>query len=55
MERFVRRENVKHYRQALKDAKTESERERIKKLLAEEEQKQLEAGDFDNPADKQAG
>ena len=45
--RFIRRENVKHYRDLLKTATTEAERERIKKLLAEEEQKQKAAGDFD--------
>jgi hypothetical protein len=45
MERFVRRENVKHYRDFLKTAKTEAERQQILKLLAEEEQKQRDAGD----------
>jgi hypothetical protein len=54
MHRFVRRENVKHYRKMLSQAKTQAERERIKKLLAEEEQKQLKAGDFTNDSDKQA-
>jgi len=45
MERFIRRENVKHYRDLLKTAKTEAERERIQKLLNEEIQKQKDAGD----------
>jgi len=45
MERFVRRENVKHYRELLKTAKDEAERQRIQKLLAEEVQKQKDAGD----------
>jgi hypothetical protein len=45
MERFIRRENVKHYRDLLKMAKTEAERERIQKLLNEETQKQKDAGD----------
>ena len=45
MERFVRRENVKHYRELLKTAKDEAERQRIQKLLAEEVQKQRDAGD----------
>ena len=45
MDRFVRRENVKHYRDLLSAAKTEAEREPILKLLAEEQQKQREAGD----------
>ena len=43
--RFIRRENVKHYRELLKTARTEAGRERIKKLLAEEQQKQVAAGD----------
>jgi len=54
MDRFIRRENIKHYRQALKDAKTDSQREQIKKLLAEEEQKQMEAGDLNNSSESQA-
>jgi hypothetical protein len=45
MERFVRRENVRHYRELLKTVKDEAERQRIQKLLAEEVQKQKDAGD----------
>ena len=45
MDRFIRRENVKHYRELLKAAKAEAERQRILKLLAEEQQKQRDAGD----------
>ena len=45
MERFVRRENVKHYKELLKNASDPKERERIRLLLAEEEQKQIDAGD----------
>jgi hypothetical protein len=45
MDRFVRRENVKHYKELLKTAKDEAERQRILKLLAEEVQKQKDAGD----------
>ena len=45
MDRFIRRENVKHYRELLKTAKTEAERQQILKLLAEEQQKQKDAGD----------
>ena len=45
MERFVRRENVKHYKELLKTAKDEAERQRILKLLAEEVQKQKDEGD----------
>jgi len=54
MERFVRRENIKHYRQMLSEAKTDAERQRIQKLLDEEEQKQIEAGDFSTDGNKQA-
>ena len=45
MDRFIRRENVKHYRELLKTVKDDAERQRILKLLAEEERKQKEAGD----------
>ena len=45
MERFIRRENVKHYQELLNRAKDEAERQQILKLLAEERQKQKEAGD----------
>ena len=45
MERFVRRENVKHYHELLKTVKDEAERQQILKLLAEELQKQKDAGD----------
>ena len=45
MERFVRRENIKHYRELLKTVKDEAERQRILKLLAEELQKVKDAGD----------
>ena len=45
MERFVRRENVKHYQALLKTVKDETERQRILKLLAEEQKRQKDAGD----------
>jgi hypothetical protein len=45
MDRFVRRENIKHYKELLKTAKDEAERQRILMLLAEERQKQKDAGD----------
>lgn len=45
MDRFIRRENVRHYRELLKTANDEAERQRILKLLAEEQQKQKDAGD----------
>lgn len=43
--RFVRRENVKHYRLLLEKVTDEAERQRILKLLAEEQKKQRDAGD----------
>lgn len=45
MERFVRRENIKHFKELLKNVTDPAERERILKLLAEEEQKQRDAKD----------
>jgi hypothetical protein len=45
MDRFVRRENVKHYRDLLVLAKSDSERLRIQGLLDEELKKQSDAGD----------
>ncbi|MGC2827114.1 MAG: hypothetical protein WA322_23285 [Pseudolabrys sp.] len=45
MLRFIRRENVKHYRHLLEQTTDEAERQRIMRLLAEEEKKQRDAGD----------
>jgi len=45
MERFIRRQNVEHYRRLLETVTDESERHRILKLLEEERRKQLDAGD----------
>lgn len=45
MDRFIRRANVKHYREQLKNVTDEVEQQRILKLLAEEQQKQKDAGD----------
>ena len=45
MERFIRRENIKHYQELLKWVKDEAERQRILKLLAKEREKQKAAGD----------
>ena len=42
MDRFIRRENIKHYRALLEQTTDVAERERILKLLAEEEAKQQE-------------
>ena len=44
MERFVRCENIKHYRELLKTVNDEAERQRIQKLLAEELQKSKRRG-----------
>ncbi len=45
MEKFIRRRNVEHYERLLAITTDEVERERIRKLLAEERQKQIESGD----------
>lgn len=45
MDRFIRRENVKHYRLLLEQVTDKAERQCIQKLLAEEEKKQSDAGD----------
>jgi hypothetical protein len=45
MDRFVRRENLKHYRELLEAAKSEEDRQRVLMLLSEEELKQRDAGD----------
>ena len=45
--RFVRSENVKHYTWMLERITNPQKREQIEKLLAEEKQKQADAGDFD--------
>ena len=42
---FIRRENIKHYRKLLRTATSEEDRQRVLKLLSEEEQKQRDAGD----------
>jgi hypothetical protein len=43
--RFVRRENIKHFCWLLERTADESERKRVHKLLAEEQLKQIAAGD----------
>lgn len=52
MDRFIRRENVKHYK-ALLDRMAD-DRKNVEKLLAAEEQEQIEAGDFTTESKKQA-
>ena len=46
MDRFIRSQNVAHYRRLLERVTEKSHREQIIKLLAEERQKQKDAGDF---------
>jgi hypothetical protein len=43
LNRLIARENGKHYRQILAEITDEAERQRILKLLADEEKKQREA------------
>jgi hypothetical protein len=50
MERFVRRQKVERYQNLLQRTTEEAERQRLLKLLAEEQQKQAEAGDKENRA-----
>ena len=45
MERFIRRQNVEHYRHLLETVTDENERERILRLLEEEKRKQQAARD----------
>ena len=45
MDRFVRRQNVERYRHLLESVTQVLERQRILKLLGEEQQKQKDAGD----------
>jgi hypothetical protein len=47
MDRFIRRENIKHYRELLKTVSDENERQRILALMREERDKQVAAGDKD--------
>jgi hypothetical protein len=45
MDRFIRRQNVEHYERLLATVTNEAERQKILRLLAEECQKQEDAGD----------
>lgn len=40
MERFVHRKNLEHYRKLLAETTDEAQRQRLMKLLAEEERKE---------------
>ena len=50
MARFIRRENIKHFREMLERTNDEIERSRLQKLLDEELLKQKVAGDNDSKA-----
>ena len=43
MERFIHKENIRHYRHLLEQEKNEEKRNIIRKLLAEEEAKDVPA------------
>jgi hypothetical protein len=45
MERFVRRQNIEHYRELLRTVTDPAQRVTIERLIAEEEEKQKRAGD----------
>ena len=47
MEKFIRRQNVEHYRRRLTATRDDVERQQLLKLLQEEEQKQKDAGDLE--------
>jgi len=51
MERFIRRQNIEHYRRLLETVTDEAERQKILKLLAEEQKKESEA-DAKSPGNK---
>ena len=46
-DRFIRAQNIKHYRDLLTRPHTQAEREKIQKLLDEEQRTQANAGDAD--------
>jgi hypothetical protein len=48
-DRYIRDQNVKHYRHLLGHVTEETNRQTILILLGEEQQKQLEAGDLPAP------
>jgi hypothetical protein len=48
IDRFVRSQNVEHYQRLLGTVADEAERQKILKLLAEQQQKQAQAGDMDS-------
>ena len=54
MDRFNRSENLKHYRELLERTADEQQRKNIKKVIADVEQKQIEAGDFNSDSDRKA-
>ena len=46
MDRYIRRHNVENFARRLENVKDESQRQMLLTLLAEERQKQNDAGDF---------
>lgn len=55
MERFIHNENIRHYRRLLEEEKNEDKRALIRKLLAEEEARDVRAtprGDAGYPKQK---
>jgi hypothetical protein len=49
MDRFIRRQNVERYQRPLETVTREADRQWLLKLLAEEQQKQKDAGDPEFP------
>ena len=52
MERFIRRENIKHYKEMLERTTDKVERQRIQKLLDEELIKQKPADDVESESNR---
>jgi hypothetical protein len=55
MDRFIRRQNVEHYRRLLEAVTDESQREHIRKLLAEAKRAQKDAKDPEALLDRADG
>lgn len=55
MDRFIRRQNVRHYQKLIESTQDDAERGRLRRLLAEEQQKQVEAGDLNDEPQQQQG
>jgi hypothetical protein len=55
MDRFVRRQNIEHYRKLLAQNPSTAEREMLERLLAEEEAKEATAVQAQKPPESSSG